>query len=242
MATALSGKELAEELQAASRSRALHTPMEQIIEAAASYALTEDHCFRLIGQLWAMKRMYYYVYGAWGSSLTINQYPPSVDYLFAKQVYDESTHEMLYSQAMLQKGWAKFQRSALRHPYCQFVAASGIGLYIFSMRGLANYAHSLRMAAIDLGPKVLELGWLERLAGAIQDAYLQKLFASQIPETRSHVMMGRFMVERFVSQPVDVELCQELVAMARRDYTTALQGIADFVLTSAGNPPQSARN
>jgi hypothetical protein len=98
------------------------------------------------------------------------------------------------------------------------------------------------MAAIDLGPKVLELGWLERLAGAIQDAYLQKLFASQIPETRSHVMMGRFMVERFVSQPVDVELCQELVAMARRDYTTALQGIADFVLTSAGNPPQSARN
>jgi hypothetical protein len=242
MATALSGKELAEELQAASRSRALHTPMEQVIEAAASHALTEDHCFRLIGQLWAMKRMYYYVYGAWGSSLTINQYPPSVDYLFAKQVYDESTHEMLYSQAMLQKGWAKFQRSALRHPYCQFVAASGIGLYIFSMRGLANYAHSLRMAAIDLGPKVLELGWLERLAGAIQDAYLQKLFASQIPETRSHVMMGRFMVERFVSQPVDVELCQELVAMARRDYTTALQGIADFVLTSAGNPPQSARN
>lgn len=242
MATALSGKELAEELQAASRSRALHTPMEQVIEAAASNALTEDHCFRLIGQLWAMKRMYYYVYGAWGSSLTINQYPPSVDYLFAKQVYDESTHEMLYSQAMLQKGWAKFQRSALRHPYCQFVAASGIGLYIFSMRGLANYAHSLRMAAIDLGPKVLELGWLERLAGAIQDAYLQKLFASQIPETRSHVMMGRFMVERFVSQPVDVELCQELVSMARRDYTTALQGIADFVLTSAGNPPQSARN
>jgi hypothetical protein len=242
MATALSGKELAEELQAASRSRALHTPMEQVIEAAASNALTEDHCFRLIGQLWAMKRMYYYVYGAWGSSLTINQYPPSVDYLFAKQVYDESTHEMLYSQAMLQKRWAKFQRSALRHPYCQFVAASGIGLYIFSMRGLANYAHSLRMAAIDLGPKVLELGWLERLAGSIQDAYLQKLFASQIPETRSHVMMGRFMVERFVSQPVDVELCQELVSMARRDYTTALQGIADFVLTSASNPPQSARN
>ena len=242
MATTLSGKELAEELQAASRSRALHTPLEQVIEAATSNALTEDHYFRLIGQLWAMKRMYYYVYGAWGSSLTINQYPPSVDYLFAKQVYDESTHEMLYSQAILHKGWVKFQRSALRHPYCQFVAASGIGLYIFSMRGLGNYAHSLRMAAIDLGPKVLELGWLERLAAVIQDAYLQKLFASQVPETRSHVMMGRFMVERFVSQPVDVELCQELVAMARRDYTTALQGIADFVLTSAGNPPQSARN
>jgi len=242
MATTLSGKELAEELQAASRSRALHTPMEQVIEAAASHALTEDHYFRLIGQLWAMKRMYYYVYGAWGSSLTINQYPPSVDYLFAKQIYDESTHEMLYSQAMLHKGWAKFQRSALRHPYCQFVAASGIGLYIFSMRGLGNYAHSLRLAAIDLGPKVLELGWLERLATAIQDEYLQKLFASQIPETRSHIMMGRFMVERFVNQPVDVELCQELVAMARRDYTTALQDIADFVLTPVVSAQRSSKN
>jgi hypothetical protein len=42
----------------------------------------------------------------------------------------------------------------------------------------------------------VELGWLERLAGAIQDEYLQKLFSSQVPETRSHVMMGRFMVER----------------------------------------------
>jgi hypothetical protein len=216
--------------------------MEQVIEAAASNALTDDHYFRLIGQLWAMKRMYYYVYGAWGSSLTINQYPSSVDYFFAKQVYDESTHEMLYSQAILQKGWAKFQRSALRHPYCQFVSASGIGLYIFSMRGLGNYAHSLRLAAINLGPKVLELGWLERLAGAVQDAYLQKLFASQLPETRSHVMMGRFMVERFVSQPVDVELCQELVAMARRDYTTALQGITDFVLTLAVSAQQSSTN
>jgi hypothetical protein len=242
MATVLPGRELAEELQVTSRPKALHTPMEQVIEAAAAQALTDDQYFRLVGQLWTMKRMYYYVYGAWGSSLTINQYPPSVDYLFAKQLYDESTHEMLYSQAILHKGWAKFQRSALRHPYCQFVPASGIGLYIFSMRSLATYAHSLRMAAIDLGPKVLELGWLERLAAASQDDYLQKLFASQVPETRSHVIMGRFMVERFVSQPVDVALCQELVAMACRDYTTALQGIADFVLAPAVSPPRSSRN
>jgi hypothetical protein len=240
MATALPGKELAEALEAESRTRTLRTPLEGIVEAAAAQALTDDQYFRLIGQLWAMKRMYYYVYGAWGSSLTINQYPPSVDYLFAKQVYDESTHEMLYSQAILHKGWAKFQRSALRHPYCQFVPASGIGLYIFSMRGLGNYAHSLRMAALDLGPKVLELGWLERLAAAIQDEYLQKLFSSQVPETRSHILMGRFMVERFVSQPVDVALCQELISMARRDYTTALQGIADFVLTPAVSPQRSA--
>jgi hypothetical protein len=229
MVTALPGKELAEELEALTRGQALRTPMERIIEAAAANKLTEDQYFRLTGQLWAMHRMFYYVYGSWGSSLTINQYPPSIDYLFAKQVYDDSTHEMLYSQAILQKGWAKFQRTALRHPYCQFTNASGIGLYVFSMRGLANYNHNLRMAAINLGPKVLELSWLERLGEAIPDEYLGKVFSTQVQETLSHVMMGRFMVERFVTEPADVDLCRKLVPMANRDYVTALSGIADFV-------------
>jgi len=230
MTTTLPGKELAEELEAKSRDQALSTPMERIIEAAASKTLTEDQYFRLTGQLWAMNRMFYYVYGAWGSSLTINQYPPSIDYLFAKQVYDDSTHEMLYGQTILHRGWAKFQRSALRHPYCQFTAASGIGLYVFSMRGLANYDQNLRIAAINLGPKVLELSWLERLGEAIPDEYLGKLFSGQVPETLSHVMMGRFIVERFVTEPVDVDLCRMLVPMARADYVAALSGIADFVL------------
>ncbi len=54
--------------------------------------------------------------------------------------------------------------------------------------------------------------------------------------------MGRFMVERFVSQPVDVELCKGLVSVARRDYTTALQGIADIVLTPAVSPQRSSND
>jgi hypothetical protein len=230
MATTLPGRALAEELLAASRAAAPYSPMQRIVEAAASQRLTDDDCFRLIGQLWAMKRMHYYVYGAWGSSLTINQYPPAIDYLFAKQVYDESTQEMLYGHAILQQGWSSTQRQALRHAYCQFVAASGVGVYIFSMRGLANYAHNLRIAAMNLGAKVLELSWLERLGEVMPEAYLQQLFISQVPETRSHMQMGRFIVERFVSTPVDVDLCRQLVAMARQDYTIALAGIADFVL------------
>jgi hypothetical protein len=245
MTATLPGKALAEELQAESRADARHSPMARLIGAAASHALTEDHYFRLIGQLWAMKRMYYYVYGAWGSSLTINHYPPSIDYLFAKQIYDDSTQEMLYGHAILQQRWARTQRLALRHAYCQFVAASGIGVYIFSMRGLANYAQNLRIAALNLGPKIVELDWLERLGEAIPDAYLSKLFSSQVPETRSHVQMGRFMVERFVSEPVDVEMCRGLVNMARRDYAIALSGLVDFVLDLAtettAHPAQVAR-
>lgn len=62
------------------------------------------------------------------------------------------------------------------------------------------------------------------------DAYLKRLFASQVPEARSHVQMGRFTVERFVATPVDMDLCRKVVAMARQDYNIALTGIADFVL------------
>ena len=107
MTTTLPGRELAAQLEAESRELAATSPLDPVIEAAASRALTDDQYYKLIGQLWAMERMYYYVYGAWGSSLVINQYPPSVDYLFSKQIYDDSTHEMLYSQAIIQRGWAK---------------------------------------------------------------------------------------------------------------------------------------
>jgi hypothetical protein len=82
MAIALPGKELAEALEADGRPRSSRTPMESIVEAAAAQALTEDQYCRLVGRLWAMQRMYYYVYGAWGSSRAINQYLPSVNYLF----------------------------------------------------------------------------------------------------------------------------------------------------------------
>ncbi len=72
MATALPGKELAEALEAESRPRILSTPLEGIVEAAVAQALSDDQYFRLVGQLWAMKRMYYYVVRRLRLSLTIN--------------------------------------------------------------------------------------------------------------------------------------------------------------------------
>ena len=233
MTTTLPSKELARELETQSLSEALQTPMEAVIEAAGAGSLTDDQYFRLVGQLWALERMYYYVYGAWGSSLVVNQYPPSVDYLFAKQVYDDSTHEILFGQAILQKGWAKGQRPALRHPHCQFVTSSGIAVFMYSLRSLGIYAQNLRMSALNLGPKVLEVSWLERLGQAIADPYLSSLFTSQVPETRSHVQMGRFMVERYVTREVDVEMCRAMVTTLRHDYNLALSWIADFVLKGA---------
>ena len=229
LTTTLPGRELAAELEAESRGMIATSPLDPVIEAAASGSLSEDQYYKLIGQLWALERMYYYVYGAWGSSLVINEYPPSVDYLFSKQLYDDSTHEMLYGQAIIQRGWAKGQRLALQHPYCQFPYDSGLAVFIGSMRALGIYAQNVRLPALNLGAKVLEVGWLERMASAVPDQYLKDLFGSQLPETRSHVQMGRFVVERYVSRQVDIEMCRAMVNTARNDYNAALSYISEFV-------------
>ena len=230
MTTTLPGKELAAELEAQSRGLAGTSPLDPVIEAAASGNLSDDQYYKLVGQLWALERMYYYVYGAWGSSMVINQYPPSADYLFAKQIYDDSTHEMLYSQAIIQRGWSKGQRLALQHPYCKFPYDSGIAVFVGSMRALGIYAQNVRLPALNLGAKVLEVAWLERMADSMPDQYLKGVFASQLPETRSHVQMGRFMVERYVSQSVDVDMCRLMTATARNDYNSAMTYIAEFVM------------
>ena len=54
--------------------------------------------------------------------LNVNEFPPSVAYLFGKQIYDDSTHEMQYVDEILRRGWAPTQRAAFRHPYCAFIA------------------------------------------------------------------------------------------------------------------------
>jgi hypothetical protein len=47
----------------------------------------------------------YYIYGGWGQGLEIGDTPPSAKYLFARQIMDESTHEMLYLDMLLRKSW-----------------------------------------------------------------------------------------------------------------------------------------
>ena len=71
--------------------------MDPLAEAARSGKLTEDRCFRLLAGLWTLKRMKYHVYGDWAPGINLNEYPPTVAYLFGRQTYDESTREMQLS-------------------------------------------------------------------------------------------------------------------------------------------------
>src|SRR5215831_17405744 len=161
--TDLPGKDLARELTEKSRSESRATPIEEVIRDIGRTGLGDDAAHRLLARLWTLERMFYYIYGGWGQGLEINDFPPSVKYLFSKQIVDESTHEMLYLDTQLRKGFAATQKDAFRHPYGKFSVDSGLAYYVFSLRNLATYPHSIRIAALNLGPKIIELGWMQGL-------------------------------------------------------------------------------
>ena len=152
-----------------------------------------------------------------------------------------STHEMLYLDALLGHGLAASQKGAFRHPYGRFSVDSALAYYVFSLRNLATYPHTIRIAALNLGPKVIEYGWMDALAAAIPDAGLRQVFASQAVENRSHIAMGRRIVEEFVEKPVDAELCRWACAVARRDYARFLGELGAFVLGHEAPAPPPAR-
>src|SRR6266481_433241 len=182
----LPGKDLARELIDKSEAESRATPVEAVIAAVLERGLEDDEAHRLIGRLWTLERMFYYIYGGWGQGLEMNDYPPSIKYLFSKQIVDESTHEMLYMDALLRQGCVTTQKEAFRHPYGAFKVDSPTAYYVFSLRNLATYPHPIRIAALNLGPKIVELAWMEALAEAIADPDIKQTLASQPVETRSH--------------------------------------------------------
>jgi len=224
------GTVLAADLRALAEADARRTPMDALLEAAGRGDWDDDRGFRLLGRLWTLKRAMYYVYGAWAMGLNVNEFPPAVAYLFGKQIYDDSTHEMQYMDEILRRGWTPTQRAAFAHPYCAFVPATRLAYFVFALRALTNYRQNIRIAALNLGAKVIELGWLERLGRDWPDPTLRALFAGQVAETRSHVLMGRLIVERCVGSAVDEGLARIDHGVVRHNYLFALDEIAAATL------------
>jgi hypothetical protein len=226
-------KTVADQLLKQSEHDAAITPMDAVLDAARAGNFTDDRCFRLLARLWTLKRMMYYVYGGWAQGINLNDYPPSVAYLFGKQIYDESTHEMQFCDEILRRRWARTQQQLFAHAYGQFGTATRAGAYIFCLRALANYPQNVRIGALNLGPKVIELAWTEKFARLFPDEAMHAIFQSQLAETRSHVLMGKFQTERFIHKKIDAELANRLCAETRRDYLFFLEETARFVLGMA---------
>jgi hypothetical protein len=235
----LPGAALARDLIEESRGEAARSPMNELLAAVAQKSLGGEAAHRLLGRLWTLERMFYYVYGGWGQGLEVGDFPPSLKYLFSKQILDDSTHEMLYLDALLRMGAVKTQKEAFEKAYGRFVLDSALAYYVFSLRNLATYPHPIRIAALNLGPKVLELDWMEKLAAALGNGAFGQVFSSQAVENRSHVNMGRRIVEEFVQKPVEAELCRWACRVAKEDYGRFLGELSDFVL---GREPSTAPN
>ena len=71
---------------------------------------------------------------------------------------------------------------------------------------------------------------MEGLVAALADEDLKRVFTSQFVENRSHINMGRRIVEEFVSKPVEAELCRWACGTAKRDYNRYLQELSDLIL------------
>jgi hypothetical protein len=137
---------------------------------------------------------------------------------------------MQFCDEMLRHRWARTQKQLFAHPYTQFGVATRAGAYIFCLRALANYPQNVRIAALNLGPKVIELAWTEKFAKFFPDEAMHAVFQSQLAETRSHVLMGRFHVEKFIQKQIDAELAKRLCAETRRDYLFFIEETARFAL------------
>src|ERR1700692_307130 len=175
----LPGKALARELIEESEAKSRASPMEDVIAAVRERGMDKDTANRLFGRLWTLERMFYYIYGGWGQGLEMNDFPPSIKYLFARQIVDESTHEMLYLDTLLRKGCVTTQKAAFQHPYGRFAVDSALAYFVFSLRNLATYPHPIRIAAFNLGPKIIELAWMEAVAEAIADPDMKHTLTSQ---------------------------------------------------------------
>jgi hypothetical protein len=79
------GRVIADELRRQAEADAAVTAMDAVATAARAGKLTADQYFRLLGRLWILKRMMYYVYGGWAQGINLNEYPPTVAYLFGRQ-------------------------------------------------------------------------------------------------------------------------------------------------------------
>lgn len=156
------GATLAARLARESEQQAAVTAMDAVLDAARAGQFKGDQCFRLLARLWNLKRMMYYVYGGWAQGINLNEYPPSVAYLFGKQIHDESTHEMQFCDEILKRRWVRTQKMLFDHPYGRFANATRAGSFVFCLRALANYPQNVRVAALNLGPKVIELAWTEK--------------------------------------------------------------------------------
>src|SRR2546426_5277377 len=102
----LPGKELAQELMQKSREESRRTPMEAVIEAAREGRFQQQEGFRLIGRLWTLERLFYYIYGGLGQGVAKGVFSPAGKIPFPRPSLAESPPPLASSPALLRSSGA----------------------------------------------------------------------------------------------------------------------------------------
>jgi hypothetical protein len=139
----------------------------------------------------------------------------------------------IYLDMLLRKCWVPIQKAAFE-PCGKFKLDSAAAYYAFWLRNLATYPHPVRIAALNLGPKTIELGrgW-KHCRRRSRMMICASCSPAKLVENRSHINMGRRIVEECVSQPFHAELAAE-PAHWLKGLLFFLRDLADLVL---GRPP-----
>jgi len=182
----LPGKALAQQLIAQSREESRRTPMEGVIRAADEGSLSDEQLFRLIGRLWALERMFYYVYGGWGQGLELNERQVSLRQADLRRL---DARDAL-PRCDPKEGMGGDPARSVPAPVRQVRDGFGARVLRVLPAQFRHLSHTIRIAALNLGPKILELHWMEAPGETLPDKELRGVFTSQLVENRSHVKYG----------------------------------------------------
>ena len=196
---------------------------------------------RLIGRLWTLERMFYYIYGGWGQGLEMNDFPPSVKYLFSKQIVDELTHEMLYLDALIKRGPSppKNRRSSNHTAASRWIRR----WLITSFRCAISRPIRIRSASrrsISAQRSSNSRGWRSfRQQPPIPTS--RPCSTARRSKTAATSIWAAASSRSSSAKPVEAELCRWACAVARRDYFRFLHELGDFVLDRSTPPPPLPR-
>jgi hypothetical protein len=180
----LPGRALAQELMEKSREESRTTPMEAVIAAARAGQVSDEASFRLIGHLWTLERMFYYIY-------------IDLQRMRARQIWDECKHSKLHADVLLGKGWVKQERELMGIAQAN---AQPLPAY-FGLSMMFPHIHPLARAAQNYYQEAIACLGIMAYLRRVDDPLVRHEHLSQRDEELMHFMEGKFQIDMYCATP-----------------------------------------
>ncbi|HZP41803.1 MAG TPA: 4Fe-4S dicluster domain-containing protein [Candidatus Binatia bacterium] len=167
---------------------------DAFLAAAERGALDDRHWVGAIEALWELKRWSYTVYGTWVNHTAPRRFM-DLEYWISRILFDEWRELSLYTEVLIQKGFARHKRELVRKEYAKLPDFLGsAGRFVDWQEINAQFEPPIRFASLA-GQRHVERAWKERLASSAPPP-LAAVFRSQLPALGSHVYMAMIAIGR----------------------------------------------